>query len=83
MDFSLGEIYLRFHVAAVNTIKDSRHYRWLFYNTKDVVSSVISILDYIIIEKDELVFGVGVCGYLDTSDRDPITFNMGKGQCSY
>lgn len=42
-----------------------------------------SILDYIIIGKDELIFGVGVCGYLDTSDHDPITFNMGRGQHSY
>lgn len=23
-------------------------------------------------EKDELIFGVGVCGYLDTSGHDPI-----------
>lgn len=53
-----------------------------FSSTKDAVPSV-TVLDYVITGKDDLNFVVGVCGYLDASNHDPITFNMGRGQCSH
>lgn len=35
------------------------------------------------IGKGEIIFGVRVGGYLDTSDHDPITFNKGRAHHFY